>query len=320
MFKRHWKVLVLLIVVSALWQTQTSLWEARKRERGHIFLDLQFENMKNQFTPGYKAWYADLDDFLAGESNGLLDMSPGKIFPTQGGQDLAIDGSGFFVVQLQGERLYTRDGRFSLKDGRFVHYSGAAVLAYPLDEHGNIAGDPRPLDSKYDSLSFDKRGILYGIEQVPNEASIIRQFPRSQLALGAPEHPQTMQRVPLTLFRETPQSGQVSLGVAGQDELGWVKPSSLELSNCDFYTLGAEIAKIRNRPASCRIETCDKEMCVQSRNAPRRLSPPSGKMMTMTEIGFPRENEILSDSGNEAARLKQNLDRLIADFPTHKSH
>ncbi|QQE11196.1 flagellar hook-basal body complex protein [Planctomycetota bacterium] len=60
--------------------------------------------------------------------------------PTGVSTNMAIDGNGFFVVQLNGSRFFTRDGGFVL-DSNFdlvTPSAGGQVMGYPIDADFNI--------------------------------------------------------------------------------------------------------------------------------------------------------------------------------------
>jgi flagellar hook protein FlgE len=66
-------------------------------------------------------------------------FNSGSIEPTGRPTDLALDGSGFFVVQGN-EQRFTRDGSFSLNSAnQLVTTSGEFVQGYAADEDGNVA-------------------------------------------------------------------------------------------------------------------------------------------------------------------------------------
>src|SRR5688500_18674773 len=66
-------------------------------------------------------------------------FNTGSIEPTGRPTDLALDGSGFFVVQGN-EQRFTRDGSFSLNSAnQLVTTSGDFVQGYAADEDGNVA-------------------------------------------------------------------------------------------------------------------------------------------------------------------------------------
>src|SRR3954469_4102530 len=66
------------------------------------------------------------------------DFSTGAIDPTGKSTDMAIDGSGFFVVKGD-KQAYTRDGSFSLNSAnQLVTTSGEFVQGYAADATGNV--------------------------------------------------------------------------------------------------------------------------------------------------------------------------------------
>ncbi len=68
------------------------------------------------------------------------DFSSGAIEPTGRATDLAIDGSGFFIVRGQ-EQQYTRDGSFVLNSrNQLVTGSGEFVQGFGIDDSENILG------------------------------------------------------------------------------------------------------------------------------------------------------------------------------------
>jgi flagellar basal-body rod protein FlgG len=93
------------------------------------------ENVGNMMTPGYKARVAFPS--LPGESlsgvdaqgSEIVKFAQGAMRSTGNALDLAIEGSGFFVVATdQGQLLYTRQGHFQRdSDGRIVTAGGHAL-------------------------------------------------------------------------------------------------------------------------------------------------------------------------------------------------
>ncbi|MBG82943.1 MAG: hypothetical protein CMJ40_00180 [Phycisphaerae bacterium] len=65
----------------------------------------------------------------------------GAITATGIATDMAIDGDGFFIAQMNGETLYTRDGTFQLDENRrLVTEQGAYVMGWGVDDQWNIMG------------------------------------------------------------------------------------------------------------------------------------------------------------------------------------
>ena len=62
------------------------------------------------------------------------DFSQGTIQLSNSPSDLAIQGSGFFVVQSNGQQLYTRDGSFKLNsNNQLATSTGDILLGYTVD-------------------------------------------------------------------------------------------------------------------------------------------------------------------------------------------
>ena len=103
---------------------------ARSFERAEI----SAQNITNMTTPGYKAqrWYplaeATASSKSGGTGNSTIDLSPGQFQTTANPFDLAISGSGFFVVRSADGTYYTRDGQFTRgEDGKIVTPGGLAM-------------------------------------------------------------------------------------------------------------------------------------------------------------------------------------------------
>jgi flagellar hook protein FlgE len=126
-------------------------------------LDVIGHNIANANTTGMKASRAEFAEMYAttlgaaGGSNGGIGVSvaavaqlftQGNIKVTGNNLDMAINGEGFFTVQLvDGSTAYTRNGEFKLdKDGNIVTNNGAKLLGYPTDTSGKpISVVPQPL-------------------------------------------------------------------------------------------------------------------------------------------------------------------------------
>jgi flagellar basal-body rod protein FlgF len=110
-------------------------------------LELVAHNLANLGTTGYRGELATFRSLLSGGGQvaqnplnsvlnnfGLLsgsrtDLTAGSLVKTGNPLDLAIAGSGFFVVQSAGGAVYTRNGSFQLTPaGKLVTDQGDAVL------------------------------------------------------------------------------------------------------------------------------------------------------------------------------------------------
>ena len=112
-------------------------------------MDVVADNIANMTTPGFKshvafAAYVEAGSIEQGAPNlaSSLDLSDGKLVNTGNPLDLAIAGSGFFVVRSGDKILYTRDGQFRRDDeGHIVTDSGMILQTTAGDasaENGTI--------------------------------------------------------------------------------------------------------------------------------------------------------------------------------------
>lgn len=125
-------------------------------------------NVANSETASYKASDVSFSDVLSQSLSGasgsalgagvsVADVgetwTQGSITSTGNTTDLAINGSGFFIVADvdTGQTFYTRNGEFSFDDdGVLVTSSGMAVQGYSIDEDGNL-GSLTDITISYDA-------------------------------------------------------------------------------------------------------------------------------------------------------------------------
>jgi flagellar basal-body rod protein FlgF len=131
-------------------------------------MDVAANNLANVATSGFKAdgllleeadqtaAHADEDprDIRFVRDIGIVHyMEQGPVEMTGNALDVAIEGSGFFMVQGPSGPLYTRDGAFTLTgDGRLVTSDGRAVL--------NSGGAPIVLDPQGESPTIGRDGAI----------------------------------------------------------------------------------------------------------------------------------------------------------------
>ena len=134
-------------------------------------LDTVANNLANANTPGFKAERLMFVEYLSKSPDGknrmhfvqdlasARDHSQGTMEKTGNPLDVAVDGPGWFVVQLpNGEMRYTRDGHFRLnqeglmitRDGHPVLGDGDAPIAFQRDDQnivvradGTVVADER---------------------------------------------------------------------------------------------------------------------------------------------------------------------------------
>ncbi|MCP4501351.1 MAG: flagellar basal-body rod protein FlgF [Deltaproteobacteria bacterium] len=118
-------------------------------------LGVSGDNIANANTIGFKSSRAAFEDILgkslisgAGETGMGTRLqkvqkmlTQGAITHTGNATDLAIQGSGFFVVDTPDGNMYTRAGQFTIdEDGDLVNLSGLKVQGFNADANGNVGG------------------------------------------------------------------------------------------------------------------------------------------------------------------------------------
>lgn len=140
----------------------------------------------------------------------------GNLNPTDNAFDLAIQGRGFFQIQLpNGETAYTRDGTFQLNaDGQLVTHDGYAIqpnITVPsnaVDVSINTSGEVLvKLDGQvaYSNVGQINTAIF------PNDAGL--------------------ESIGSNLYLETPASGNASTAAPGSTGYGTILQGFLETSN-----------------------------------------------------------------------------------------
>lgn len=118
-------------------------------------LEVVGSNIANVNTTGFKGSRAEFHDvFSAGGGPGqgvstarvAQQFAQGNITFTDNGLDLAVSGDGFFILDDNGERVYSRDGAFGLdRDGFVVNSNNQLLNAYGADATGAITSVLGPL-------------------------------------------------------------------------------------------------------------------------------------------------------------------------------
>lgn len=211
-------------------------------------IDVISHNLANMTTGGYKRSHAEFQDLLYESQRrvGANSSDTGTIVPTgiqlglgvktagvnrsheQGTLnvtdnplDIALNGRGFFQVELpSGDFAYTRDGSFQVSpQGELVTVDGYLVspgITIPeeaVDVAINAQGEVQvKLDNQAEPQSLGQLDIANFI------------------------NPAGLEAVGGNLYRETSASGNVLLGLAGQEGFGTIKQGTLELSNVNPVT------------------------------------------------------------------------------------
>jgi flagellar hook protein FlgE len=115
------------------------------------------DNIANTSTTGYKTTSAMFDDLVTASSNATSYASggvtvsgranitqQGLLAATSNATDVAIQGSGFFVVTSAtsgGTTSYTRNGAFSTDNAGYLENNGSYLEGWRTDSDGNVVGN-----------------------------------------------------------------------------------------------------------------------------------------------------------------------------------
>jgi len=207
-----------------------------------INMDVIANNLANVNTTGFKRSRADFQDLLyqvirpAGVNQtqgteiptgiaigyGSRPAAVQKLFtsgdfkPTQQDLDLAIEGDGFFQVQVpDGTTAYTRAGAFKTdSQGRIVTSDGN-----PLLPNINIPNDT--ID-----IVIGTDGTISVLQQGQTEGTVIGQIQLTQFL-----NPSGLKALGHNLFQPTTASGTPQTGVPGETGFGTISQGYLEMSN-----------------------------------------------------------------------------------------
>ena len=183
------------------------------------FEDLVYEQTK---APGSAS--STTDESPTGLETGLgvrpvatsRDYSRGNLRSTGGSLDLAIEGDGFFQVQLpSGDTGYSRAGTFHLNgEGAIVTNEG-----YRIEPQITIPPSAT-------SISISKDGIVSAVMAGQSGAQQL-----GKIELASFQNPAGLTALGGNLFRSTTASGEPSIGAPGSESRGTIAQGYVEDSN-----------------------------------------------------------------------------------------
>jgi len=248
-------------------------------ESQQMNLDVISNNLANVNTNGYKMTKLQFQDLLyqttraAGADQGAGNQLPaslqigqgstpisterlftqGNLTQTGGNLDVAIQGNGFFEVQMpDGTRAYTRDGAFKTNSqGTVVTSDG-----YP------VQGGFQPVPSGTTNITISASGqVTY---TTPSGST------NSQIQLARFNNPGGLDAMGHNLYKETSASGTAELGTPAQNGFGEVQQGYLEGSNVSVVQemVNLILAQRAYEVNSKAVQAAD-EMMQQSNNLQR---------------------------------------------------
>lgn len=133
--------------------------------------------------------------------------------------DVAIDGDGYFPVQLtNGNTAYTRDGSFQISD------QGVLVTS-----DGYQVGSGIKIPNDVTQISISPTGVVSGSKGTGTES---QELGRIELARFA--NPSGLESMGQNLLAETPASGEAQTGYPQDDGFGRLVQGNLEGSNVEI--------------------------------------------------------------------------------------
>jgi len=230
-------------------------------------------NIANMSTTGFKRQRAEFQDLLYQnvERMGVASSDQGTIVPTgvqvgvgvksgsvyriteQGGleqtgnnYDVAIQGEGYFIVQLpDGRDAYTRAGNFALNgDGQMVTEDGFLVAP----------GITAPADAV--GISINRVG---GVQAIMADGSAPQDIGALEIARFI--NPSGLEAIGDNMLLETPASGPANRGQPGSVGFGTLQQGFLEISNVNAVTeISSLITAQRAYEMNSKVITTTDEM------------------------------------------------------------
>lgn len=220
-----------------------SLWiSSSGMEAQQAMTDTIANNMANVNTTAYKRSVAQFKDMLyqsiqspgaetsdserpvgvemgTGVRLGSIakNFNQGGLKNTSSASDLAIEGEGFFEIELPGGQSgYTRDGNFHRNSsGELVTTSGYKVVGMP-----NLGSDVNGVTITKDGVvTVDSKGVMKSV---------------GTIQLSRFNNPEGLKSLGNNLYVETKSSGSATTGNPGQNGMGAVAQYFLESSNVEI--------------------------------------------------------------------------------------
>lgn len=225
------------------------------------FVNNAITNISNVNSIGYKKGQVSFVEMLDGEvaKHESKEFSQGPLRKTDEPYDLALEGPGFFEVELpNGQRAYTRAGRLRLTgEGELVTEEGHRIVpeieqtGQPVIEASDSEDSELGLNIKISTpkliipsdltpeISLD--GTVNGISQTTGEKSKI-----GKISVVLFNNPQGLESIGKSCYLATKSSGMPIETKIGPDSPTSVKQGYVEFGNVDMVSELVNLSQMKN--------------------------------------------------------------------------
>ena len=198
--------------------------------------------------------------------------------------DLSINGEGFFVVNAGGEQMYTRAGSFNFdREGTLVTPEGNPVQGWQANPQGDLDGAGAAGSMGTISLTaatgpnealtafrIGSDGVITGVFKADGANGAVTQRTVGQVAVATFTNNGGLEKAGSSNYRESVNSGAVTINTPGQGANGTLSAGALEMSNVD---LAQEFTNLiisqRGFQANSRVITTSDELLQELVNLKR---------------------------------------------------
>ena len=320
MVKRHLLGLVFaglgILALQSHGQQREARWELSQAMEGNAQLYRAcLSNIKNQFTPGYRAYEIwGVEESPAGRQLRTR-FSQGSLRKTDNPYDIAIDGGGFFLLS---NGLLTRAGcfRWEAKTGHLVTESNGPAL---MGESDNGSSLPQPIVVPLDVTGLTVEGdgqvqwVRLNGDGKPESGGRL-------ILVDLPNPASGLERVG-PYFRVGAGAGPVRTESPGHNGMGIVTQGYLEMSNVNLYQQWQQAEALRRYAGLSGFPVTGdlwESLPLQSPTvpspAPDRLFFHQGQTFELSEPAVQRLGRLSAKTGRPVAELaREAIDRYCSE-------
>jgi flagellar basal-body rod protein FlgG len=186
------------------------------------FQDLMYQTVQNPGSPSTSAAQIPVGiQFGMGSKLAAVSkqFTPGDFSNTGNALDIAIEGDGFFQIQMpDGSTAYSRAGAFKMdSNGRVVTSDGFPMLPEIV------------IPANSTKITIGSDGTVSAVQSGPTTASTV-----GNIQLANFTNPSGLSSIGKNLYQQTDASGNATTGTPGQTGLGTISQGFLEMSNVNL--------------------------------------------------------------------------------------